>query len=198
MRQPDSRYVGILLAAGRGMRFDPSGAQNKLLQPIAGGATVVAAAAKNLLTVLPAVLAVVRPGADAVEAQLRAAGCAVTICPDADQGMGASLVHALSHHRDAAGWVIALADMPYVQPGTVDALIDALEHGADIAVPASLGRRGNPVAFSRVHLNNLLRLGGDQGARSLLTAFPVVQVKVDDAGIHRDIDTAADLEHRAD
>ncbi|MDB5763025.1 MAG: MobA-related protein [Herminiimonas sp.] len=198
MRQPDSRYVGILLAAGRGMRFDPSGAQNKLLQPIAGGATVVAAAAKNLLTVLPAVLAVVRPGADAVEAQLRAAGCAVTTCPDADQGMGASLVHALSHHRDAAGWVIALADMPYVQPGTVDALIDALEHGADIAVPANLGRRGNPVAFSRAHLNNLLRLGGDQGARSLLTAFPVVQVKVDDAGIHRDIDTAADLEHRAD
>ncbi|MEG1113919.1 MAG: nucleotidyltransferase family protein, partial [Janthinobacterium sp.] len=29
--------VGILLAAGRGRRFDPSGVQNKLLQPLAEG-----------------------------------------------------------------------------------------------------------------------------------------------------------------
>ena len=30
-------YVGILLAAGKGQRFDPSGAHNKLMQPLPSG-----------------------------------------------------------------------------------------------------------------------------------------------------------------
>ena len=188
------QFIGILLAAGKGARFDPSGAQDKLLQPLASGEPIAVAAARNLLAVLPSVLAVVRPGADALAAQLRALGCEVTECPAAAQGMGASLVHALSQTRDAAAWVIALADMPFVLPGTIAALRDAISHGADIAVPVCQGRRGNPVAFSRKHLDRLLQLGGDQGARSLLTSFPVIEVAVDDAGICQDIDRAADLE----
>lgn len=188
------QFIGILLAAGRGLRFDPSGAQNKLMQTLACGDIVAVAAARNLLTALPIVLAVVRPGADAVAAQLRTIGCEVIECPDADQGMGASLVHALSHTRNAAGWIIALADMPYVQPATCVVLVDAIKRGADIAVPTCDGRRGNPVAFSRTHLPELLRLGGDQGARSLLKTYPVTEIAVDDSGISRDIDTAIDLD----
>lgn len=188
------QFIGILLAAGRGLRFDPSGAQNKLIQTLACGDIVAVAAARNLLAALPRVLAVVRPGADAVATQLRAVGCEVIECPDADQGMGASLVHALSHARKAAGWIIALADMPYVQPATCIVLIDAIKRGADIAVPTCDGRRGNPVAFGRTHLSELLRLGGDQGARSLLKAHPVTEIAVDDTGISRDIDTAIDLD----
>lgn len=187
------QIIGILLAAGRGLRFDPTGAQNKLMQRLPNGDTVAVAAARNLLAALPMVLAVVRPGADAVAAQLRAIGCEVIECPSAELGMGASLVHALSHARTAAGWIIALADMPYVQPATCIALIDAIRRGANIAVPTCGGRRGNPVAFGSVHLPDLLRLGGDQGARSLLTAYPVTEIAVDDAGIGRDIDTATDL-----
>lgn len=194
MRQNDAgQFVGILLAAGKGLRFDPTGAQNKLMQRLDDGNTVAVAAAKNLLAALPMVLAVVRPGADAVAAQLRDIGCEVIECPTAGQGMGASLVHALSHARGAAGWIVALADMPYVQPATSIALVGAIRRGADIAVPIYRGRRGNPVAFGRTHLPDLLRLGGDQGARSLLTAYPVVEIAVDDPGIGRDIDTAIDL-----
>src|ERR1700716_4184452 len=70
-----SQFAGILLAAGKGLRSAPPGVRNKLLQPLPNGETVVAAAAKNLLAVLPTVRAVVRPGADAVAAQLRALGC---------------------------------------------------------------------------------------------------------------------------
>lgn len=190
--------IGILLAAGRGARFDPSGVQNKLLQPLPNGDAVAVASAKKLLAVLPSVFAVVRPGADAVAAQLRALGCEVTECPTADQGMGASLVHALSLQRDATGWVIALADMPYVQMATIEILVAALQKGDDIAVPTYQGRRGNPVAFSRLHLARLLQLGGDQGARSLLREFAVTEVAVDDAGIVQDIDTLADLAQSAD
>jgi molybdenum cofactor cytidylyltransferase len=38
--------VGILLAAGRGRRFDPAGLRNKLLQPLADGEPVVVASAR--------------------------------------------------------------------------------------------------------------------------------------------------------
>jgi molybdenum cofactor cytidylyltransferase len=185
--------AGILLAAGKGLRFDPSGAQDKLTQLLPQGDSVATASARHLLSVLPVVLAVVRPGADLLAAQLREAGCMVTVCPTAEQGMGATLVFALSQMREADGWVIALADMPYVQAATLGMLVGALRQGADIALPVYQGRRGNPVAFSRKHLPQLLALGGDQGARGLIKAHPVTEVAVDDAGVVRDIDTAADL-----
>lgn len=188
------QFVGILLAAGKGSRFDPAGVRNKLLQPLANGDVVVEAAAKNLLAALPKVLAVVRSGADAVPSSLHSLGCEVTVCRTAADGMAASLVHALSLVPNAAGWVIALGDMPYVQPATIAALIDAIKHGAEIAVPVYRGKRGNPVAFGRTHFSRLLQLRGDQGARNLLKTFPVTEVSVDDAGIERDIDVATDLD----
>ena len=189
---------GILLAAGRGKRFDPSGQRNKLLQTL-GEDAVVVRSARHLLAVLPRVVAVVRPGADAVAAELLALGCEVTTCPLADTGMAASLVHALRHSllhaeaENAQGWVVALADMPHVQPSTIQSLKIALEQGAGIAAPLYRGRRGNPVGFSRHYLPQLLALEGDQGARGILKHSTVTELEVDDSGILQDIDTPADL-----
>lgn len=191
--------VGILLAAGRGRRFDPSGARNKLLQHLPSGDAVVVASAKNLLAALPAVVAVVGPEGEGVAGALRALGCDVTVCPDADAGMAASLVHAIGHSQlRADGWLIALGDMPHVLPPTIAALARAVEDGNGIAVPVMAGRRGNPVAFGRAHLPALLALEGDQGARQIVKANPVREVDVDDPGIFADIDTAADLRAQRD
>jgi len=189
---PDA-VVGILLAAGRGARFDPAGVQNKLLQRLPDGREVAVASAVNLLAAIPSVLAVIRPGSEALVERLQAAGCEVTICPNAEEGMAASLVHALSLMRDAHGWVIALADMPYVKPSTIATLTASVKQGAAIAAPVINGRRGNPVAFGCTHLDALLQLRGDEGARHLLGNHPVTQVPVDDPGILRDIDTPEDL-----
>jgi molybdenum cofactor cytidylyltransferase len=193
--------VGILMAAGRGRRFDHLGQRNKLLQVLPGGEQVVVASARKLLAVVPAVIAVVPPDDGGVAALLSALGCQVTVCPDADSGMAASLVHAvrhsLSHGQTPAhfpdAWLVALGDMPHVAPATLQALADALNAGAPIAAPVMAGRRGNPVGFGRVHLQALLALHGDQGARRLLQSCPVTEVAVDDPGIFRDIDTPADL-----
>jgi molybdenum cofactor cytidylyltransferase len=80
-----------------------------------------------------------------------------------------------------------------VQATTIVQLVDAIRGGADIAVPVYQGRRGNPVAFSRIHLQRLLQLSGDQGARKLLREFPVCEIAVDDAGILYDVDSPEDL-----
>ncbi len=185
--------VGILLAAGRGRRFDPTGAASKLLQPLPGGELVVAASARVLLSSVDTVIAVVPPDDGGVAECLRALGCMVTVCPDADSGMAASLVHALRQAPDAPSWLIALGDMPYVRTSTMLALRAALEQGAPIVVPLHAGQRGNPVGFGRAHREALLALRGDQGARAILKAHPVSVVSVDDPGVVLDIDTVADL-----
>ena len=163
--------------------------------------SVVMASARHMLAVLPRVVAVVRPGDaggdQAVAAQLLALGCEVTICPLADTGMAASLSHAIAHADrtvpDAQGWIVALGDMPHVQPSTIQSLKTALEQGAGIAAPMYRGQRGNPVGFSRRYLPQLLALEGDQGARGILKHSAVTELDVDDSGILQDIDTPADL-----
>lgn len=194
------QIVGILLAAGRGRRFDSSGKQSKLFQLLPGGESILSTAAKNLSTVLPSAV-VCRADTAAAAAHMAAHlqygkyGGTLLHCPNADDGMAATLVYGLQQTATAAGWVIALADMPFVQVATITALKMALEQGADIAAPVCNQRRGNPVAFSHRHLSRLLALRGDQGARALLQHFPVVEVVVDDRGVLQDIDTVADIPH---
>ena len=193
----DITLTGILLAAGRGRRFDPAGVQNKLLQHLPNGEPVVVASARRLLAVLPRVVAVVPPRDGGVADALRALGCTVTVCADADSGMGLSLAHAIRHAplhtHGASGWLVALGDMPFVAEATLQALVRAIEDGAGIAAPLFDGRRGNPVAFGAIHHAALLALDGDQGARRLLAISPVTTIAVPDPGILRDIDTQGDL-----
>ncbi|PNQ40697.1 NTP transferase domain-containing protein, partial [Ralstonia solanacearum] len=79
-RQP---VVGVLLAAGRGSRFDPGGAVNKLLAALPDGTPVAVQAARHLRAVLADVVAVVpAAGTHGAEAErlavlLAEAGCDV-------------------------------------------------------------------------------------------------------------------------
>ncbi|WP_137172096.1 NTP transferase domain-containing protein [Massilia sp. HP4] len=189
--------TGILLAAGRGRRFDPAGQHNKLLQRLPGGELVVAASAGKLLAVFARVVAVVPPEDGGVGEVLRRLGCEVTVCLEADSGMGLSLAHAIRHSLGGQppghGWLVALGDMPFVDPSTLHALAGAIDDGAAIGAPTFDGRRGNPVAFGAQHRDDLLALDGDQGARRLLASSPVTTIAVNDPGILRDIDSPSDL-----
>ena len=137
--------IGILLAAGRGSRFDPSGSQNKLLVTLPQGAEaglpIAFVAARRLRNALPRVIAVVDGSPDSTSAQaaqqrtlrdwLVKAGCEVIASPRAHLGMGASLADAVqaSLHpkitptEPTAG--PAVTDTPSVAPeGWVVALAD--------------------------------------------------------------------------
>lgn len=192
MSQPP-RWTGILLAAGRGRRFDASGQQDKLLQILSTGHTVAQRSAINLLAAMPHVVAVLRPNQTILSAQLSALGAECLVCADADAGMAASLKHAVRATTESAGWLVALADMPFVKPDSIRTLLQALQGGADIVVPVHQGRRGHPVAFANKYQTQLLALTGDVGARSILQTMPVTEIEVDDPGIHQDIDVAEDL-----
>lgn len=189
-----SPVIGVLLAAGLGTRFDPSGQDSKLLAALPDGTPVAVAAARRLRAVMPEVIAVVRPGAEVLAERLAIVGCRVLVAAEAAQGMGASLAAAVRASRDAGGWLVALGDMPWVAPASIRAVARELASGRNtIAAPHHQGRRGHPVAFAAVHRDALAALDGDTGARALLLAHEVAEVEVDDPGVLRDVDTRDDL-----
>jgi molybdenum cofactor cytidylyltransferase len=192
------RFAGILLAAGRGARFGGA----KLMAPlpaashgVGAGTPVGVASCRHLVNVLPQVIAVVRPGDLLLAERLAAAGARVVECARADDGMGASLACGVAAAPEADGWIVALADMPWIAPATIDKVTDALRNGADIAAPVCHDRRGHPVGFARRHFQALASLCGDDGARSVVAAHVsgLRLVAVEDEGILRDVDTATDL-----
>jgi molybdenum cofactor cytidylyltransferase len=182
---------GILLAAGASTRFG----SDKLTHPLAGQTPVAVTALSNLRAAVPHVIAVVRPGVPALENCLSEAGATVIQCVNADAGMGASLASAVRASGDVAGWVIALADMPYIRTETIAKIATSLAAGAAIVAPVYRGERGHPVGISARFRAQLDALSGDEGARALLRqhAGLVELIDVDDPGIRRDIDTPADL-----
>ena len=185
------RIAGVLLAAGAATRFGGG----KLLAKIAGGTTVGRLACANLLAVVPDVIAVVRPGDDALAGELAAAGAMVTVCPGAQAGMGASLAHGVRAAGDDVDAVlIALADMPWIRPDTLAAVAAALRQGEQLVVPRFRARRGHPVGFGRVHFAALAALGNDEGARQVIAnATDIRWIDVDDPGVLRDVDVPGDL-----
>ncbi len=190
------RIVGILLAAGRGERFGGA----KLLAPLATDAagqtvTLGEAACRRLAAACPEVVAVVRPDDGALANVLRDAGARVVRCPRADEGMGASLGCGVAAAADADGWVVALADMPWIAPATIAEVVAALRSGAIAAAPFHRGERGHPVGFGKACGPALVALTGDEGARHVVAALreELVRIDVDDPGALRDVDTQADL-----
>ncbi len=182
--------VGVLLAAGSATRF----AGDKLLAPLADGTPVGVAALRNLTPAVDLVLAVVRPGDDALAAALEAGGARVTVCPQAAEGMGASLAWGVRAAPLAAGWLIALADMPWIQTVTIARIVDALRAGSPIAAPSWRDSRGHPVGIASRFFGELSALSGDEGAKAILRRHNATLVATEDAGGLRDIDTPHDLE----
>jgi molybdenum cofactor cytidylyltransferase len=110
-------------------------------------------------------------------------------------GIGSNLALAVAHlPAECAGVLVMLADMPYVQSQTVQAVADSFNVGKIIA-PVFSGddgneQRGHPVLFARQFFQELELLTGDSGARSVLQrhADSILYLPVPDAGILRDID----------
>ncbi len=186
-----SAIQGILLAAGRASRYGA----NKLLAPLPDGTPVAVAAARALAAALPGALAVVNGDDAALAQRLEALGLRVGVCPVADLGMGASLAWGVAQTPEADGWLIALADMPWIAPGTLRMVARAVARPEAIAAPYYLGRRGHPVAFGAAYYKELTGLSGDMGARAVLEAHRRnhVAVACADPGVLRDIDTPEDL-----
>jgi molybdenum cofactor cytidylyltransferase len=183
--------VGLLLAAGSATRFG----SDKLQHALPHGVSISVQSARHLKSELGRVVAVVRPNSDQLISSLIAEGCEVVVCENAAEGMGASLACAARTAGEVDGYVIALADMPFLRRTTIAAVRDALVGGAPLVAPYFRARRGHPVGLSHEFFHTLLTLRGDEGAKRLLAAHEkrMVKIPVGDPGALRDIDRPEDL-----
>ncbi len=188
---PIPQVFALLLAAGRSRRFD--GDKRRATLPC--GRTMLRASIDNAVGAFSEVWVVVREEDDAdllgVPQQVK-----VVRSPQADLGMGHSLasgIEALMPSR-ADAVAVLLADMPWIQPTTLQALARMANPGR-IALPGHDGQRGHPVIIGREFWPLLLNLEGDQGAKSIIKSHPeLCDVLVcEDPGILRDADTQAAL-----
>jgi len=184
--------VAILLAAGSASRFGA----DKLLHALPHDVPIAVQAARQLQAVFAdRVLAVVRPEAKTLAALLRQESCTVIECGNAAEGMAASLACGVAGAGDAQGFVVALADMPFIRASTIAAVRDALASGAPLAAPYFRARRGHPVGIAARFRDDIAALKGDEGARKIIAAHQDVlrKIPVGDPGVLRDIDTPEDL-----
>ncbi|HQX07510.1 MAG TPA: nucleotidyltransferase family protein [Zoogloea sp.] len=183
--------VGLLLAAGQGRRFG----SDKLLHPLDEGTPMAVLAARRLKAACPVSIAVLRPEQTVLAGLLAAEGLGTVWCAEARKGMGHSLAAGVAASPDAGGWLVALGDMPFIQPHTLRQVIAALEAGAPLAAPWLNGQRGHPVGFAACWRAELLALAGDAGARDILGrhAQAMARIETTDGGVLRDVDTPGDL-----
>ncbi|MBI2306506.1 MAG: nucleotidyltransferase family protein [Rhodocyclales bacterium] len=178
--------TGLLLAAGSSRRFG----SDKRWHRFADGTPMALQAARRLLAACPRSVAVVRANDVELAGLLTAAGLRCVVAEHADNGMGHSLARGVAATAAASGWLVALADMPFIAPASYAAVLGALADGARIARPVFDGRSGHPVGFAAAFRDDLLALAGDQGGKVIIDRDPAALCRcpVDDPGVLHDID----------
>ncbi len=189
----------ILLAAGASTRFGSDKRQAHCAHQGGHKPMLLATLEQIQSSGLP-VLVVLRPGDELWERVLTQRQVDWVSCPEAALGMGHSLafgVHSTQHWQH---WLIALADMPLIQPSTYRAIATALEDhpivrpcchdpmtGANVV--------GHPVGFQQRFACELMQCDGDAGARMLLQRHQALVhlLPVQDTGIGFDIDRPSEL-----
>ncbi len=179
---PDIRV--IVLAAGKGERFKAAGGTQHKLDALLQGLTV----------------------RERVIKAVQASGLSWhVVLPEHTQhvhnpGMADSIACGVAATRNADGWLVLPADLPLIQPTTLQFMAKALHDATqqvmpcDVVVPMYQQKRGHPVGFSKACLQDLLQLTGDKGAASVVAKHNSLQVPVDDVGCVTDVDTPALLE----
>ncbi len=183
--------VGLLLAAGSSRRFG----SNKLLYPVRNGTPMLLLAAQQLVSVLPDSIIVINQQLLPYREPLQQLGLQVVVNEQAQQGMGSSIACGVRASEAATGWLITLADMPYLKTQTIQRLVARLSRGAAIVAPVIGQQRGHPVGFCQDYKAALLALHDDIGARQIIADHQqqLELVVTDDPGIIRDVDHVSDL-----
>lgn len=190
-----SAITAIVLAAGQGSRFRALSGQDKLLAPCVGRDGVTRPVLEQVLVNLPASVTrrwvVTSPERSEVVRLAGSYGCEVLLLDSA--GMGDSIAAAVAASSSAAGWLVVLGDMPFIQAASIERVIERVE---GVSVPVHAGRRGHPVAFGPALGPVLMGLTGDRGAKALFAQAEVREVPVDDPGVLWDVDVPQSLKFR--
>ena len=172
------------------------GGPNKLLLPWHGG-TVLRAVVDTLLFCELEVVVVTGRDADEVAEEVPPARTVFN--PEFVEGLGRSISVGVEACRPGIPILLALGDMPALDPAVVLSIVARWQQESEDAIIAPVyseepDRHGHPVLFGPSYRDALLGLEGDEGARSIVKANleRLVTIAVD--GSLHGIEVPADIE----
>lgn len=187
--------TAIVPAAGRAERFGGG----KLLADIRGEPLLQHTLRSLLDGGVERAVVVVAPGAVFSGVALMADSRVVAIeNPDPSRGMFSSIQTAFAY-TPGSPMLVLPADMPFLRPETVQAVLDAGRRETRVVIPLHRGRRGHPIAIPGRYRVSLSRADPNGSLRDALLslAADIVTIDVDDEGVLRDVDVRGDLDGRA-
>lgn len=184
----------IITAAGQAERFRKAGGQGNKLNALLNDSTVFAQTLQHARASGLAVHVVTRPENSQVQKLCLEQQIPFTLIDSA--GLGESIAAGVCATPHWHGWLIHLADMPFVPPAVFVQVADALASHT-LVRPCFNQQPGHPVGFAHGYYEKLCQLSGDNGARELLRGEAVHLIDVDDADSQRDIDLPSQLAKRS-
>ncbi|WP_447872544.1 nucleotidyltransferase family protein [Serratia fonticola] len=181
----------VITAAGRGERFIQAGGSGNKLNALLQGKTVFEQTLQQALASGLPVQVVTRP--ENLPVQQACAAHQVPCTLLASGGLGESIAAGVAATADWDGWLIHLADMPFVSSQIFVQVAAALSQH-DIVRPCFQQQPGHPVGFTAILRKQLCALRGDNGARELLSSHgQVYLLHLDKPSIVQDIDLPSQL-----
>ena len=189
----------VILAAGESRRM---GKQNKLLLPVGGGALLVKLVKSVCDSDVGQVLVVIGHEAEKIRRELNELPLSFVYNPNFREGMTTSIKSGVKKvSPDCDGFLICLADMPFINTPEINKLIHAyvqnrIKEKRLIVVPEFQGQRGNPVLFSSEFRNDILEYKKESGCRGVIMNYPesVKEIKMDNNNMLLDVDTLEDYQ----
>ena len=190
------RSVAVVPAAGSAERFGGK----KLLAQIDGEPLLDRTIAALLDGGVHQVIVVVAPDAEDLTRDVNAftdARVWPVVNPDPSRGMFSSLQAGMAEAEGDALLVLP-ADMPFVQPATVRALLETFSGRTAIVSPRFNGKRGHPVILPPALRDEIRAADPLLTLHDILKRHPEDRLDVDvaDRGVIRDVDRPEDLPPR--
>ncbi|MDX2284704.1 MAG: nucleotidyltransferase family protein [Bacteroidia bacterium] len=197
--KPGPCIGAVMLAAGASRRLG----QPKQLLPFRGRPLLQHAMEQAEGLPLAARVLVLGAHAADIQARIEPGPWAVAVNPGWEAGMGSSLrcglAECLRRQPELEHLLLLLSDQPFVDQGFLNELIHQHLHKQHpITASEYAGVSGVPVIFSRAYFPELMALGGDQGARRLLSLHADAVRSLPFEGGSFDIDTPEDAARLGD
>ena len=189
----------LILAAGESKRM---GKQNKLLLPVCGEAMLVKLVKSVCASDVGQVLVVIGHEAEKIRHELNHLTLRFVYNPNFSEGMTTSIKSGLKEASPSCdGFLICLADMPFVNTTEINKLIHAyvqnrIKEKRQIVVPVFHGHRGNPVLFSSEFRNDILEHKKESGCKEIIikNSESVKEIEMEDDNMLFDVDTLEDYQ----
>ena len=189
----------VILAAGESKRM---GKQNKLLLPVAGEALLVKLIKSVCDSDVGQVIVVIGHEAEKIRRKLNNFPLSFVYNPNFSEGMTTSIKSGLKEvSPDCDGYMICLADMPFINTSEINKLIHAysqnrIKEKRLIVIPVYQGHRGNPVLFSTEFREDILEHKIEYGCKGVImnNFESVKEIEMDDDSMLLDVDTLEDYQ----